>query len=61
MKTEDYFNEGTPFQNMKPSLSKGAVIGSVCDCVIPKPKDPYHYIDKKICRDCNETIEQTDL
>jgi hypothetical protein len=37
------------------------VIGSVCDCVIPKPKDPYHDIDRKICRDCSGNIEQTDL
>jgi hypothetical protein len=28
MKTEDYFNEGTPFANMKPSLSKDAVGGT---------------------------------
>lgn len=28
MKTEEYFNEGTPFESMKPALSKGAVIGS---------------------------------
>jgi hypothetical protein len=34
MKTEEYFNEGTPFQNMKPALSKDAVGGSntVKDC-----------------------------
>lgn len=37
------------------------VIGSVCDCVIPKPKDPYHDLDRKICRDCNGNIEQTVL
>ena len=37
------------------------VIGSVCDCVIPKPKDPYHELDRKICRDCNGNIQQTDL
>ena len=35
-------------------------IGSVCDCVIPNPKDPYHDLDRKICRDCNGTIQQTD-
>jgi DNA (cytosine-5)-methyltransferase 1 len=29
MKTEEYFNEGTPFANMKPSLSKGAVMPSL--------------------------------
>jgi hypothetical protein len=34
---------------------------AVCDCVIPKPKDPYHDLDRKICRDCNGNIEQTDL
>jgi hypothetical protein len=26
MKKEEYFNEGTPFESMKPALSKGAVI-----------------------------------
>jgi hypothetical protein len=26
MKTEEYFNEGTPFESMKPALSKTAVI-----------------------------------
>jgi hypothetical protein len=26
MKTEEYFNEGTPFESMKPALSKGAVM-----------------------------------
>ena len=36
------------------------VIGSVCNCVIPKPKDPYHDLDRKICRDCNGAIQQTD-
>jgi hypothetical protein len=25
MKIEEYFNEGTPFESMKPALSKGAV------------------------------------
>jgi hypothetical protein len=34
------------------------VIDSVCDCVIPKPKDPYHELDSKICRDCNGNIKQ---
>jgi DNA polymerase sigma len=28
MKTEEYFNEGTPFESMKPALSKDAVGGS---------------------------------
>ena len=28
MKTKDYFNEGTPFQSMKPALSKAAVMPS---------------------------------
>jgi hypothetical protein len=28
MKTENYFNEGTPFESMKPALSKGAVGGT---------------------------------
>jgi hypothetical protein len=28
----------------------------VCDCVIPKPIDAYHPIDKEICRDCNGKI-----
>ena len=32
-------------------------INSVCDCEIPKPKDPYHDIDKKVCRDCNGNIK----
>ena len=36
------------------------VMGSVCDCVIPNPKDPYHDLDRKICRDCNGNIQQTD-
>lgn len=26
MKTEEYFNEGTPYQSMKPALSKTAVM-----------------------------------
>lgn len=34
------------------------VIDSVCDCVIPKPKDPYHELDKNICRECNGNIKQ---
>ena len=36
------------------------VMGSVCDCVIPNPKDPYHDLDGNICRDCNGNIQQTD-
>ena len=28
MKTEEYFNEGTPFESMKPTLSKGVVMPS---------------------------------
>ncbi len=28
MKTEDYFNEGTPFESMKPVMSKSAVGGT---------------------------------
>jgi hypothetical protein len=28
MKTEEYYNEGTPFKSMKPALSKGAVMPS---------------------------------
>jgi hypothetical protein len=28
MKTEEYFNEGTPFESMKPVLSKSAVGGT---------------------------------
>jgi hypothetical protein len=28
MKTEEYFNEGTPFESMKPALSKDAVGGT---------------------------------
>ena len=31
---------------------------SDCDCVIPKPLDPYDNIDKHICRDCNGNINQ---
>lgn len=40
---------------------KPLVIRSVCDCQIPKPIDAYHDKDKHICRDCNGTIEQTDV
>lgn len=29
MKTEEYFNEGTPFESMNPALSKTAVSGSL--------------------------------
>jgi hypothetical protein len=29
MKTEEYFNEGTPFESMKPASCKGAVRRSV--------------------------------
>ena len=42
-------------------LQQTGVIKSVCDCQIPKPIDAYHPIDKHICRDCNQTIEQTVL
>jgi hypothetical protein len=28
MKTKEYFNEGTPFESMKPALSKDAVGGT---------------------------------
>ena len=45
----------------KPVLQQCSVIRSVCDCQIPKPIDAYHPIDKHICRDCNSTIEQTDV
>ena len=31
MKTEEYFNEGTPFESMKPALSKGAVMLSAIE------------------------------
>lgn len=37
------------------------VIGQTCNCVIPKPKDPYHNLDRNICRDCNGNIKQDDL
>lgn len=33
------------------------VIGGKCDCEIPKPKDPYHDLDRKICSDCNGNIK----
>lgn len=42
-------------------LQQCSVIRSVCDCQIPKPIDAYHPIDRHICRDCNGTIEQTDV
>jgi len=29
MKTEEYFNEGTPFESMRPALSKGDVMFSL--------------------------------
>jgi hypothetical protein len=32
MKTKEYFNEGTPFESMKPVLSKIAVGGSTFYC-----------------------------
>jgi len=28
----------------------------VCECVIPKPKDPFCNVDSKICRDCEGEI-----
>jgi hypothetical protein len=28
----------------------------LCDCEIPKPKDPYNEIDKHYCRDCENLI-----
>ena len=28
----------------------------LCDCEIPKPKDPYNDIDKNYCRDCENLI-----
>lgn len=28
----------------------------LCDCEIPKPKDPYNEIDKNYCRDCENLI-----
>jgi len=33
---------------------------NICDCVIPKPIDAYHPIDKNICRDCNCKINADD-
>ena len=33
----------------------------VCDCEIPKPIDPFHEIDKQVCKDCSGLIEQTYL
>lgn len=40
-------------------LNQSPVVGDgeKCDCVIPKPKDPYHELDKSICRDCNRIID----
>lgn len=55
---EGYMNTNEAKEHL---LRLFGVIGSVCDCVIPKPKDPYHDLDRKICRDCNGNIEQTDL
>ena len=59
----DNYKDWLEFQlsEARKQLSLFGVIGSVCDCVIPKPKDPYHDLDRKICRDCNGNIEQTDL
>lgn len=55
---EGYMNTNEAKEHL---LRLFGVIGSVCDCVIPKPKDPYHDLDRKICRDCNGIIEQIDL
>ena len=37
-------------------LTIPVVVGTLCDCEIPKPKDPFNDIDKHYCRDCENLI-----
>ena len=38
------------------ALTIPVVVGTLCDCEIPKPKDPCNDIDKHYCRDCENLI-----
>lgn len=44
-------------ENSAKHLIKSLTRHIQCDCVIPKPIDPYDDVDKHICRDCNGEIE----
>jgi len=37
-------------------LNIPVVVSMLCNCEIPKPKDPYNDIDKHYCRDCENLI-----
>ena len=50
---QDILNE---FRAIKRALTIPVVVGTLCDCEIPKPKDPYNDIDKHYCRDCENLI-----
>ena len=43
-------------ERYKEKLTIPVVVGALCDCEIPKPKDPYNDIDKHYCIDCENLI-----
>ena len=55
---EEENGKGALIKELRSLLNHPPVMGEgeKCDCVIPKPKDPYDKLDKNICRDCNRTI-----
>lgn len=44
------------YQTLKPAINYTHCCTELCDCEIPKPKDPYNEIDKHYCRDCENII-----
>jgi len=59
-----WFEETLTKINQALQLQQAGVISNemeVCDCEIPKPIDPFHEIDKQVCKDCSGFIEQTYL
>jgi hypothetical protein len=51
----NYFN--TMLQSMRnEAINYTRCCTELCDCEIPKPKDPYNEIDKNYCRDCENLI-----
>lgn len=53
------FIKATPLQLLQTDVISNEM--EVCDCEIPKPIDPFHDIDKQVCKDCSGFIEQTYL
>ena len=73
MKTEEYFNEGTPFKSMKPALQQGDVVGcTISDIEVEQcpyckkrsyfKKEPKEQgtVEVKVCGHCGDCMNGFD-